>query len=225
MYPVMMKLRGVKCLVVGGGQVGERKARRLIEEQAAVYLISREINEWFDRAIRSGQVVWLSKEYDERFLEGMQIVFATTSDSQLNSIVISDAIARGLWCNSATNPDEGNLILPAVFRKGKLTISVGTEGASPALARLLRDHIASGFSADWDRALSCVDKLRKAIQFTIVKPEREKLELFRELAGLVFKKMKESESIENVKQLIWAFLTVRFSEQELFLLKRELDQC
>ncbi|MCX7823194.1 MAG: bifunctional precorrin-2 dehydrogenase/sirohydrochlorin ferrochelatase [Syntrophobacterales bacterium] len=224
MYPVLLKLQGLRCLVVGGGQVGERKAKGLVEEGALVYLISREVTEWFKKMVEAGHITWLAKEYRESYMEGMALVFAATSDRELNSLVVYDALRRGLWCNSATNPSEGNMILPAVLKRGRLTISVGTDGARPALAQLVRDSLASNFNADWDQALECLDRLRRAIQEAVGRDE-EKLGLFRELARVIFEGLKGKKNIEELKERVERVLTSKFSGEELLWLKRELHRC
>lgn len=225
MYPVILKLKGIKCLIVGGGKVGERKAKWLIGEKALVHLISRKVSPWFEDMIKNNKIVWLSEEYNESFLEGISIVFAATDDRELNSLITRDALRRGLWCNSITNPDEGNLVLPAVFRRGKLTISVSTDGASPYLARLIRDSMADVFDADWDRSLYYLDNLRKAIQTIIPGYNEERLELFRQLARIAFEDLRENKEFEVVKKNIEKLLSLRFSEEELSRLRQELAQC
>jgi siroheme synthase-like protein len=224
-YPVFLKLEGIKCLVVGGGQVGERKARRLVEEKARVYLVSREISQWFSEAINSGNVMWIAKEYHPRFLNDVSIVFAATDDKDLNSLIVRDALNLGLWCNSATNPQEGNLTLPAVFQKGKLTIAVSTGGASPALASLIRDEIERHFQYDWEDLLEFMDGLRKTIQTLDNQCSERNQTLFRKIASLVFHGFKRGTELNMVKEHIEIILSQELSGEELAQIKQVLDQC
>lgn len=225
MYPICLKLEGVKCLVVGGGRVGERKARKLVEQKAIVYLISRDVTGWFYDAIKNGQVVWVAKEYSEECLrDDISLVFAATSDDGLNSRIVRDALKKGLWCNSATNPYEGNFIVPASFSRGKLTIAVSTDGASPALAALIKDAIAEEFNARWGEALECLDLLRKTIQ-TVTARSDDNLRIFREIAGVVFSSLREGTDIETVKNRIDLILSLNFSLKELEKLRQGLEKC
>ncbi|MGC8719099.1 MAG: precorrin-2 dehydrogenase/sirohydrochlorin ferrochelatase family protein [Thermodesulforhabdaceae bacterium] len=225
MYPICLKLEGVKCLVVGGGRVGERKARKLVEQKAIVYLVSRDATGWFYDAIKNGQVVWVAKEYSEEcLLDDISLVFAATSDDELNSRIVRDALKKGLWCNSATNPYEGNFIVPASFSRGKLTIAVSTDGASPALAALIKDAIAEEFNARWGEALECLDVLRKAIQ-TVTARSDDNLQIFREIAGVVFNSLRERTDIETMKNRIDLILSLNFSLEELEKLRQVLEKC
>ncbi|MEJ5300244.1 MAG: bifunctional precorrin-2 dehydrogenase/sirohydrochlorin ferrochelatase [Thermodesulforhabdaceae bacterium] len=226
MYPVVLRLEGIRCLVIGGGQVGERKARRLVEEKAKVCLISREISQWFSEAVKSGDVEWIAREYHPRFLQGISIVFAATSDKELNSLIVRDALNLGLWCNSATNPQEGNLTLPAIFQKGKLVISVSTGGASPALASLIRDEISDQFKNGWEEMLECLDRLRKTVQeLRQQDDDRENQSLFREIAVAVFHALKNEADLNVVKNLIRDILSKNLSSEEIGGIKQVLNQC
>jgi len=66
-----------------------------------------------------------------------------TDDPAVNAAVAADATAAGIWVNSADDPANCSFILPAVARRGTVTVAVSTGGASPALATRLRDDIAS----------------------------------------------------------------------------------
>jgi len=224
-YPVFLKLEGIKCLVVGGGQVGERKARRLVEEKAKVYLISREVSRWFSEAINSGDVMWIANEYHPRFLRDVSVVFAATDDKDLNSLIVRDALNLGLWCNSATNPHEGNLTLPAVFKKGKLAIAVSTGGASPALASLIRDEISKQFQYDWEEMLECIDRLRKTIQALENQSDEKKQELFRKIASIIFETLKDGAELGVAKKIIEDLLSSELADDELIRIKQVLSQC
>lgn len=70
---------------------------------------------------------------------------------------MADCRERGIWANAASSPEEGDFALPAVVRRGALTLSVGTGGASPALARRVREKWEAEFDAgfgEWVRILA-----------------------------------------------------------------------
>jgi siroheme synthase-like protein len=69
-------------------------------------------------------------------------VIAATDDPAVNRQVHDDADAAGVWVNAADDPANCTFTLPAVLRRGSVTVSVATGGASPALAAWLRDRLA-----------------------------------------------------------------------------------
>ncbi len=187
-YPIMVKMQGVRCLVVGGGRVAERKIKRLLEVDALVSLIAREVTPWLEEAVFQGKVTFLSRDYHPLHLEGVRMVFAVTNDQALNNQVTKDALARGLWCNSATNPSEGNIFLPASLINGHLIISVSTSGASPAMAQLIRDEIASSFgTATWKTTIACLERARKYLQERTTLSDDDKQNLLRTMASVMFR--------------------------------------
>jgi siroheme synthase-like protein len=82
------------------------------------------------------------REYRRRVLKGAFVAMVATPDRAFNERVAGDAAKRGLLCNVADVPDLCNFILPAVHREGAIAVAVSTGGASPALAKRLRDDIA-----------------------------------------------------------------------------------
>jgi siroheme synthase-like protein len=138
-YPVMLDLTDVPVLLVGGGVIASRKAAQLLDAGARLTVVAPEVLP--DLAGRVAEV--RRREYAATDLDGHQLVMTATDVPAVNTQVAVDARARGMWVNSADDPANCTFILPAVTRRGPVTIAVGTDGSSPALARHLRDRIAS----------------------------------------------------------------------------------
>ena len=134
-----LDLEGRRCLVVGAGSVGLEKASGLVECGARVTVVAPRAIEGFAAL----DVELLTREYEPADLEGRFLVIAATSNEALNRRVFADAEARGLLCNVADVPELCSFILPAVHREGPIAVAVSTGGASPALAQLLRNRIAT----------------------------------------------------------------------------------
>ena len=71
---------------------------------------------------------------------GIELAFACATP-EVNREVVAACRRRGIWVNAASEPADGDFILPAVFQRGKLRIAVGTGGASPALAKRIREKL------------------------------------------------------------------------------------
>jgi precorrin-2 dehydrogenase/sirohydrochlorin ferrochelatase len=138
-YMACLDVSGRRCIVVGGGSVGLEKASGLIACGARVTVVSPQLHESFS----SLDVEWVSRRYRKRDLRGAFLVVAATSIREVNERVHRDAEARGMLCNVADVPELCNFILPAVHREGPIAVAVSTGGASPALAKRIRDEVAA----------------------------------------------------------------------------------
>jgi cobalt-precorrin 5A hydrolase/precorrin-3B C17-methyltransferase len=143
-YPIFLhNLQGKLVVVVGGGQVGERKITGLLATNAHIRLISPDATAQLQALATAGQVEWLTRPYQPGDLQGAYLAFAATDQRAVNAQVAQDAHALGTLCNVADAPDEGDFHVPAVHRQSELTIAVGTGGSSPTRARQVRDQIAN----------------------------------------------------------------------------------
>jgi precorrin-2 dehydrogenase / sirohydrochlorin ferrochelatase len=138
-YPVYLDLSGVTVLVVGAGRVAARKVDGLAAAGAVVRVVAPEVADDLDR----GAVDELrQRAFEPADLDGVRLVVTATGDTDVDAGVAAAATAAGIWVNAADQPDDCSFILPAIARHGPLSIAVSTGGASPALARRLRDHAA-----------------------------------------------------------------------------------
>jgi cobalt-precorrin 5A hydrolase/precorrin-3B C17-methyltransferase len=133
--------------VVGGGAVGERKARGLLEAGAAVRLISPDATPKLRALAGDGVIDWHARPYQPGDISGARLVFTATNRREVNAQVAGEAAALGLLCNVADDPHAGGFHLPAVYREPGLVVAVSTEGANPARAKRLRNRIADWLSS------------------------------------------------------------------------------
>jgi precorrin-2 dehydrogenase / sirohydrochlorin ferrochelatase len=182
-YPLFLAMDGRACLVVGGGEVGERKIRTLLKHGASVRLIARELTPWLDERCSEQSIFLAGRQYERAHLEGISLVFAATSDMDLNRTIARDARDIGLWCNMATDPELGSFIVPSVVERGSLSIAVSTSGLSPAIAKTLRLKLEREFGAEWEFFLDLLGMLRKHFRSRNIK-EEDSRRLFSELAAL-----------------------------------------
>lgn len=164
LFPVMLKLGGRRCLVIGGGHVAARKVLDLKAAGAYVVLAATEVS---DEARQSQPAEIIEQAYDCRLLDGAMLVVAATDDAAVNSRVLADCRQRGIWCNIVDVPQMCDFIVPAVLRRGRLTVAVSTGGASPPAAALLRDQLASSLAEGAELWLDSLAAVRQRLLATV----------------------------------------------------------
>lgn len=138
-YPLFLKLAGAPCLVVGGGPVGARKAEELLAAGAAVTLVSPEASPAWE-PLRS-RVRHEARAFRAGDARGMRLVLACTGLPDVDDAVARDAREHGALVNAADRNPSCDFYTGAVIRRGPLQVVIGTGGASPALARKVRQRL------------------------------------------------------------------------------------
>ena len=142
-------------MVVGGGEVANRKARKLLQARAEVVVVSPEIKPELESVAAEVH----RRPYREGDLEGAFLAFAATNRREVNAAVTREARGRDIPVNVADVPSEGDFALPSVLRRGQLQVAVSTGGASPTLAQRIRYELESTFGSEW---AGVVDELGRA---------------------------------------------------------------
>jgi cobalt-precorrin 5A hydrolase/precorrin-3B C17-methyltransferase len=142
-YPVTLINPGdLSAVVIGGGAVGERKVRGLLNAGIPVRLVSPTATPRLAAWADAGLIMWIRREYEPGDLAGAWLAFAATDRREVNAQIARDAAATGILCNVVDAPEEGSFHVPAVHRSGGITIAVSSGGAAPARAVALRNALA-----------------------------------------------------------------------------------
>jgi precorrin-2 dehydrogenase / sirohydrochlorin ferrochelatase len=148
-YIACLRLRGRRCLVVGGGEIGLEKVEGLLSCDGDVVLVAPEAEPELERLAAEGSITWLQRSYEPSDLEGSFLVIAATDDSEQNIAIYHDAERRAMLANVVDVPPLCNFILPAIIRTGPLAIAISTAGASPALAKRMKREISELFGEEY----------------------------------------------------------------------------
>ncbi len=160
-YIACLKLKGRRCLVVGGGDVGLEKVEGLLACDGAVTLIAPVAHPELEALAAEGSIEWEKRPYaGAADLEGAFMVIAATDDSEVNIGVYDDAEERAMLVNVVDVPPLCNFILPAIVRSGPLAIAISTAGASPALAKRMKREVAELFGEEYARLAVILNEAR-----------------------------------------------------------------
>jgi siroheme synthase-like protein len=144
-YIACLRLKGRRCIVVGGGDIGLEKVEGLLACDADVTLVAPEAHPALVELSLEGSITWHRREYESGDLDGALIVIAATNDTDTNVRVFEDAENRAMLVNVVDVPPLCNFILPAIVRTGPLAVAISTAGASPALAKRMKREIGEQF--------------------------------------------------------------------------------
>lgn len=195
-FAVHLDLAGRRCLVVGGGEVGWRKARALAECGAQVTVVA----ERFCRGLRrSRRVSRVARRFRPADLKGVWLVVAATDERDLNRAVAREARRRGLLVNVADDPGASNFIVPAQFRRGRLTVSVSTEGASPMLARKVKERLGGVLDDSYTQWLELLAQFRPQAQQKLPSAESRR-RFFDELTSKAFHSILKREGLGEARR-------------------------
>lgn len=182
LFPMFVKLRDRRCMVVGGGHIAEGKIPGLLAAEAKIRIIAPEVTESLAARARDGQIEWLRKTFEPADLAGAYLVVAATSDTDLNHEVFREAEALGILCNAVDDPDYCHFYYPSVVRRGALQIAISTEGLSPALAQRLRRELEAQFGPEYEPWLNWLGAARRFLRAKKEDPE-ETRQLLHQLAS------------------------------------------
>jgi len=179
-YPIFLDVNDKKALVIGGGEVAERKVETLLDYGAAVLIVSRELTFRLKEMVEEGRVRYAGPEFDENQLEGIFLVIAATDDEVLNHRVSLSAQERGLLINAVDQPEDCNFIVPSIVRRGDLQVAISTSGKSPALARKIREELELRFGEEYEKLLVVMGNIREVILSKGL-PQQQNKRIFQEI--------------------------------------------
>jgi len=182
LFPMFVKLAGRKCLVVGGGRVGEGKVEGLLASGATVVIVAPKVTEQIAGWSREHRLTWQARRFKPSDLDGAFLVVAATGVDAVNESVFRQAEARGILCNAVDEPERCHFYYPAIVRRGALQIAISTGGLSPALASRLRQELEEQFGPEYEHWLEELGMLRQKA-FTLRADPRRRTRLLHRLAS------------------------------------------
>lgn len=219
MYPVFVSLKDKHCLLVGMGSVGERKLKTLLERQPASVLVldirpKEELSSTARQLLAHPLATYIPRVFSPQDINDKFLVIAATGKPSINTNIAEECRKKGILCNCITNPDDGDVFLPAIAKRGQLTVALSTDGASPALAKRWRKELEA-WLVPREQLLVLMARLRPRI-LALQKTTEENTQLFRSLAFSPLQELLASGDREQccscLKQLLPAELHNGLSE-------------
>ena len=162
--PLFLDLSDQPCLVIGGGEVAARKIRSLVDVGARVQIVAPALGDTArELAERHGLDVEL-REFEEKDIRGRLLVIAATGDPDVNRRAFAACRERRVLINTVDDPSLCTAIFPGIVDRAPVTVAVSTGGASPTLARRIREQIETLLPAATGRLAEFLGQRRASVR-------------------------------------------------------------
>lgn len=162
--PIFMRIKGRRCVVIGGGEVAARKVTMLLKAGADVLVVSPELHHELAAMLDAGQIAHEAAIFRAEHLEGACLVVAATDDETVNRAVFVEASARTLPVNVVDCPELCTFTMPSIVERYPLTIAISSGGAAPVLARMIRARIETLVPATYGRLATVAADFRDRVK-------------------------------------------------------------
>jgi uroporphyrin-III C-methyltransferase / precorrin-2 dehydrogenase / sirohydrochlorin ferrochelatase len=175
-FPISLKLKQQRCLLVGGGRIAYRKALLLLKAGAIVDVIAPEIDEQLQALLIECHGQHQATVFDTNVvLTQYRLVIAATNDPQVNRQVFEICEAANILVNSVDDPPHCRFMVPAIVDRSPLVISVASNGTSPVLSRQIRTQLEAAIPSGMGKLAEFSGKWRSAVKAQIIHPDERRI--------------------------------------------------
>lgn len=190
LFPIYLDLKGKNCLIIGGGQVAERKVENLLNYEVNIKLVSPEVENRIREWSRQGIINWIAREFEKADLEGTYLVFVATDDGKVNRRAAELCRQKGIMVNAVDDPPNCDFFIPSIIRHKSLVVAISTEGKSPLFARKLREQLENTITPVYGEFVEMLGEYRSIIKEAIPDINKRKV---------VFQQLIDSDVLDLLK--------------------------
>jgi siroheme synthase-like protein len=162
-FPLLLNIQNYPCLVVGGGKVALRKVTSLLNFQIKPTVLAPKLCQPLLELQRKRKIKVIKKVYSKAYLNNFKVVFCATDNPKLNRMVRKDCTEKNILLNVADIPELCDFILPAIVKRGDLTISVSSQGVAPFYSAELRRKLDHIFPSYYENVIELAGEYRKLV--------------------------------------------------------------
>ena len=188
-------------MVVGGGPIAEGKVRNLMKHPCEVVLISPEVTDALAQWAGEERIEWERRTYREGDLKGAFLAIGATGVLEVDRQMAEEAERERVLLNIVDYVPLCMFIAPSIVERGPVTFAISTSGASPALARKLRESMEKSELLDFAEVAGLLSKARAEVKRRCLKipPDRWQEVIDRKLVEAV-REGREEEALEGILQ-------------------------
>ena len=162
-FPVFLRLRGSRVLVVGGGEVAARKVRLLLRAAPRIEVVALKLNPELEALAQARRIEYVAAEFTAQQVAGCRLVIAATDDRTLNRAVAAAADAAQVPVNVVDDGEHSSFITPSMVERAPLQVAISTGGAAPVLARRLRERLEAWLPAGYGQLAAFLQRQRPRV--------------------------------------------------------------
>jgi siroheme synthase-like protein len=162
-FPLLLNIKNHSCLVVGGGKVALRKVTSLRDFQAGATVLAPKICKSLLELESKRKIKVIKKVYSKEYLNNFKFVFCATDNPKINKMVRKDCTEKNILLNVTDMPELCDFILPAIVKRGDLTISVSSQGIAPFYVKEIKNKLGHIFPSYYERVIELAGEFRKLL--------------------------------------------------------------
>ena len=162
--PLFLDLSDQPCLVIGGGDVAARKIASLIDVGARVTVVAPVLGDATAELAGQHHLDVASRAFEPADVRGRLLVIAATDDPEVNREAFAACRERNVLINTVDDAALSTAIFPSIVDRGPVTVAVSTGGASPTLARRIREQIETLLPAATGRLAEFLGSRRAVVR-------------------------------------------------------------
>lgn len=164
LFPIFLVMKEQRCVVVGGGQVAERKVQNLLEYPVQIDVISPQATPKLQSWSEEHRINWIARSFQPADIQGAFLVFAATDDQKVNREVAGLCQEKGILVNAVDDPDFCDFYIPSTVRRNSLVLAISTEGKSPAYAKRLRQQLEENITDAHGKFVDLLGEQRELVK-------------------------------------------------------------
>jgi len=200
-FPLFLKLKQRKCLVIGAGDVAARKIELLLRADADITVIAKTFSSAVKQLAEKQPITLIKKSFADSDLDDYFLLVCATGDKTLNQHVASIARQQKILINVVDSPALCSFIFPAIVDRSPIIAAISSGGASPVLARLLRAKIETTIAPAFGKLAQLAEKYRGRIKQQIKIPAQRRIFWEKVLQGDIAEKIFQGQSRQAEQQL------------------------
>ena len=162
-FPAFLKLENKKILIVGGGNIAYEKLQRILDFTNEIHVIAQEYSDEMMHRINKENLHFEKRVYKEGDIKDFAVVIVAVDSIELQAEIFQESKKYNCLCNTVDSVDYCDFIFPSYIKKDDLTIAISTSGASPALAKYLRQYLQKMIPDTLSEFLEEMKALRKSL--------------------------------------------------------------